>query len=425
MNFTKEKLTLEEGLKKEWIITNGIGGFSSSTIIGSNTRKYHGLLVAPLTPPARRFLVLSKLDESIELNNKKYDLYTNIGKEYVSRGFTYQENFKKEYIPIFTYKIEDVQITKMICMQYGKNTVGVYYKIKNGKSEAKLNLAPIINFRDFHCVNTNHIFNIKQNIKNTKVKLIVDDNSSYPIYMKVSEGEYIEHINDQFFNMFYIEEEKRGFLSEENHAVPGVFEIYINPEEEKEISFVCSLEENIDELNVKDIINDEIVRLNKLFNDSLLIDNRKPNKTKADKEKEKLIKDYLIATDNFVVYRPSFRLHTIIAGYPWFLDWGRDSLISFEGLLLIPKRYDIAKEVLLTYIRDVKFGLVPNGYSGFDNRPLYNSADSSLLLFEEVQKYLEYTDDYTFIKENIYKVLQSIIDNYINELNIEKNKILI
>ena len=423
MNFTKEKLSLDEGLKKEWIITNGIGGFSSSTIIGANTRKYHGLLVAPLTPPARRFLVLSKLDESIELNHKKYDLYTNIGKEYVSRGFTYQESFKKEYIPIFTYKIEDVQITKMVCMQYGKNTVGIYYKIKNGKSEAKLNLAPIVNFRDFHCVNNNHIFSIKQNIKNTKVKLIVDDNSSYPIYMKVSEGEYIEHINDQFFNMFYIEEEKRGFLSEENHAVPGVFEIHINPEEEKEISFICSLEENIDELNVKDIINDEIVRLNKIFNDSLLIDNRKQNKTKEDELRDKLIKDYLIATDNFVVYRPSFRLHTIIAGYPWFLDWGRDSLISFEGLLLIPKRYDIAKEVLLTYIRDVKFGLVPNGYSGFDNRPLYNSADSSLLLFEEVQKYLEYTDDYKFIKENIYKVLQSIIDNYINGIDIDDNNI--
>ena len=241
--------------------------------------------------------------------------------------------------------------------------------------------------------------------------------------MKVSEGEYIEHINDQFFNMFYIEEEKRGFLSEENHAVPGVFEIHINPEEEKEISFICSLEENIDELNVKDIINDEIVRLNKIFNDSLLIDNRKQNKTKEDELRDKLIKDYLIATDNFVVYRPSFRLHTIIAGYPWFLDWGRDSLISFEGLLLIPKRYDIAKEVLLTYIRDVKFGLVPNGYSGFDNRPLYNSADSSLLLFEEVQKYLEYTDDYKFIKENIYKVLQSIIDNYINGIDIDDNNI--
>ena len=91
MEFTKEDLNLENGLEKEWLITNGIGGYSSSTIIGANTRKYHGLLVAPLTPPARRFLILSKLDESIEINEKKYDLYTNICKEYISRGYDYQE----------------------------------------------------------------------------------------------------------------------------------------------------------------------------------------------------------------------------------------------------------------------------------------------------------------------------------------------
>lgn len=101
MEFTKEDLNLENGLEKEWLITNGIGGYSSSTIIGANTRKYHGLLVAPLTPPARRFLILSKLDESIEINEKKYDLYTNICKEYISRGYEYQEEFRKEYVPYF------------------------------------------------------------------------------------------------------------------------------------------------------------------------------------------------------------------------------------------------------------------------------------------------------------------------------------
>ena len=133
MNFTKENLNLEEGLKKEWIITNGLGGYSSSTIIGANTRKYHGLLVAPLTPPARRFLILSKLDESIERDGKKYDLYTNVCKEYISHGYKYQEEFIKEELPTFKYKVEDVEIEKTICMDYGKNTVGVYYKIKNGK----------------------------------------------------------------------------------------------------------------------------------------------------------------------------------------------------------------------------------------------------------------------------------------------------
>ena len=423
MEITKEKLNLEDGLSKEWLITNGIGGFCSSTIIGANTRKYHGLLIAPLTPPARRYLILSKLDEAVIVDGKEYGLYTNIGKNYISKGYKYQELFKKEYIPIFTYKVKDVTITKMICMEYGKNTVGVYYKIKNDGNEAKLTIAPLLNFRDFHSMSTNHNFELKQTINKNKVKVVIDKNAAYPIYMKMSEGIYIEHKNDKFNNMFYIEEEKRGFYPEENHTVSGVFEVEIPKKAEKEISFVCSFEENIDQINVKKLIENEIVRQNEIYNKSLLIDNRKEKKTKKQLEEEQLIKDFITATDNFVVYRPSFRLHTLLAGYPWFLDWGRDSLISFEGLLLVTKRFDIAKEVLQTLVRDIKFGLVPNGYSGFDNRPLYNSVDASLLVFEQIQKYVEYTEDYEFVKENLYEKLKDIIENYKNGIDVDDNNI--
>lgn len=423
MEITKEKLNLEDGLSKEWLITNGIGGFCSSTIIGANTRKYHGLLIAPLTPPARRYLILSKLDEAVIIDGKEYGLYTNIGKNYISKGYKYQELFKKEYIPIFTYKVKDVTITKMICMEYGKNTVGVYYKIKNDGNEAKLTIAPLLNFRDFHSMSTNHNFELKQIINKNKVKVVIDKNAAYPIYMKMSEEIYIEHKNDTFNNMFYIEEEKRGFYPEENHTVSGVFEIEIPKKAEKEISFVCSFEENIDQINVKKLIENEIVRQNEIYNKSLLIDNRKEKKTKKQLEEEQLIKDFITATDNFVVYRPSFRLHTLLAGYPWFLDWGRDSLISFEGLLLVTKRFDIAKEVLQTLVRDIKFGLVPNGYSGFDNRPLYNSVDASLLLFEQIQKYVEYTEDYEFVKENLYEKLKDVIENYKNGIDVDDNNI--
>ena len=423
MKLTKEHLNLENGLTKEWIITNGIGGYSTSTIIGANTRKYHGLLIAPLTPPARRFLILSKLDESLQINDEKYDLYTNIGKSYISHGYKYQEEFDKDFLPVFTYKINDVEIKKIICMEYGKNTVGVYYKIKNGKNDAKLTLAPIINFKDFHTVNNNEYFKLEQNINNTKVKLTIDENSETPIYMYLSEGKYTEHENNIFREMFYIEEEKRGFNSVENHCVPGVYEIEIKAEEEKEISFVFSLEENIEETKVKELINKEITRIMEIVNNSLLIDNKKDKKTKKEKDRDELITNYIIATDNFIVYRPNFSLHTIIAGYPWFLDWGRDSLISFEGLLLVTKRYDIAKEVLLTMVRDIKYGLVPNGYSGYDNRPLYNSVDASLLLFEQIQKYLEYTKDIKFVEENLYEKLEDIIDNYSGKIDIDNNNI--
>lgn len=423
MKFTKESLNLENGLDKEWIITNGIGGYSSSTIIGANTRKYHGLLVAPLTPPARRFLVFSKIDESIEISGKNYPLYTNVCKEYISKGYEYQEEFEKEYVPVFKYKVKDVEITKIICMEYGRNTVGVYYKIKNGKEDTKLTIAPIINFRDFHTVNANHDFNLRQEVHNQKVKVVIDNNSQNPLYMNISEGNYIKHENDNFKNMFYIEEQKRGFYPEEDHSVPGKYEINIKANEEKEISFIFSLEENIEEINVKDLINKEITRLGELFNQSLLIDNRKEKKIKKELEQDQLIKNFLIATDNFVVYRPNFGLHTLIAGYPWFLDWGRDSLISFEGLLLVTKRFEIAKEVLKTMVRDVKFGLVPNGYSGYDNRPLYNSVDASLLLFEAIQKYLDYTDDYKFVEKELYTILQQIIEHFSKGIDIDNNNI--
>lgn len=423
MNFTKENLDLEEGLKKEWIITNGIGGYSSSTIIGANTRKYHGLLVAPLTPPARRFLILSKLDESIERDGKKYDLYTNVCSEHISHGYRYQEEFIKEEVPTFKYKVEDVEIEKTICMDYGKNTVGVYYKIKNGKKDIKLTLAPIINYRDFHQMNTEHYFNVQQSVRKSKVRLVIDNNSQTPVYMHVSDGEYKEHYNDTFMHMFYVEEEKRGFYPEENHSVPGVYEINVKAKQEKNISFVCSLEENIEEIDVQNLINKEKNRIQKIIEQSELIDETKSKKTKKEKERDELIKTYLIATDNFVVYRPHFGLHTLIAGYHWFLDWGRDALIAFEGLLLIPKRYDIARELLLTMTRDIKYGLVPNGYSGYDNRPLYNSVDASLLLFEEIQKYLEYAGDYEFVKEMLYEKLEHIIDNYCEGIDVDDNNI--
>lgn len=415
MKFTNEDLSLENALTKEWLITNGIGGFSSSTIIGANTRKYHGLLIAPLTPPARRHLILSKLDESIEINGRAYGLYTNVCKNYISEGFKHQISFEKEYIPVFKYKVEDVEIEKQICMQYGKNTVCILYKIKNNNSYTKLTLAPVVNFKDFHTMTTNQTFEIKQQNKNNKVKIVVNNHNETPIYMNLSEGIYIPHNNDIFYNMHYIEEEKRGFFPEENHVVPGRFEVFIPANTEKEISFVCSLDDNIEEIDCNKVIEQEIERLEKVIQETGLISNKT--------EDTEFIKNLIIASDNFIVYRPSFKLHTIIAGYPWFLDWGRDTLISFEGLLLVTKRYELAKEVLQTIVRDVKYGLVPNGYSGFDNRPLYNSVDSSLLLFEQVHKYIEYTKDEDFIKENIYEILKNVIDAYVAGIDVDDNNI--
>ena len=326
-------------------------------------------------------------------------------------------------MPTFTYNVENVQITKTICMEYKKNTVAIYYKIKNSDKNATLTLAPLLNFRDYHHTSTERKFYLEQEIKAPKLKVTIDGMQDNPIYICVPDSKYIIHNNNSFNNMFYFEEEKRGFIAEENHAIPGVFQISIEPNEEKEISFICSLEESIEEKNAKKIIEKEIERLDKIITETGLIENKKGTKTSKENERQELIKNLIISSDNFVAFKPAFESYTVMAGYPWFIDWSRDTLISFEGLLLVTKRYDIARQVLLSVVRDINSGLIPNGYSDSDNKPLYNSVDSSLLLFEQVQKYLEYTEDYQFVKENLYDKLKSIIENYACGIDLDNNNI--
>lgn len=424
MKISKKKIDLKDCLNKEWIISNGLGGFASSTVVGANTRRYHGLLIAPLIPPAQRHLLVSKVDEKIEVNGEEYNLYTNVCKNYISDGYKFLDSFEKEYLPVYTYKVKDIKIVKTISMIYGRNTVVVQYKIKNGKYNSKLTLAPVLNFRDFHYMTPNHIFSLKQKPDKNKIRIEIDGKASTPIYTYVNDGIYIEHENDVFKNMYYLKEEERGFEAEEDLIVPGRYEIEIKAKETKEITFVASLEDNTEQIDSNKVFEDEINRIKNVIRNSELL-NTKTKLTKNEKDLNELIKDLLISSDTFIINRQSFGTHSVIAGFPWFLDWGRDTLIAYEGLLLIPKRFDLAKEILLTFTRDIKYGLVPNGYSGFDNRPLYNSSDASLLLFEQVNKYLQYTKDYDFVKENIYEKLKDIAENYMKGIDLDDNNIYI
>lgn len=359
MKISNKKIDLKECLNKEWIITNGIGGFCSSTVIGANTRRYHGLLVAPLMPPAQRHLIVSKVDEKITVDGEEYNLYTNVCKNYISDGYKRLNSFEKDYLPIFTYKVKDVKIVKTISMIYGRNTVVVQYKIKNGNYNSKLTLAPVLSFRDFHTEMPNHEFSLRQKNDKNKVRIEIDGNAKIPIYTYVNDGEYFEHTNDIFRNMYYLKEEERGFSAEENLIVSGRYEISIKPKETKKITFVASLEDNTEQVDSDKVFKEEIQRMQKVVeNSELLI--KKSKLTKNEKDMNELLKDLIIAADSFVMNRPAFGTHSIVAGFPWFLDWGRDTLIAYEGLLLVTKRYDLAKEILLTFTRDIKYGLVPN-----------------------------------------------------------------
>ena len=421
MKLKSKDLELKEGLAKEWVISNGIGGFASSTVIGANTRRYHGLLVASLNPPAQRRVVLSKLDESIYIGGEHYNFYTNVCKNYISDGYKTLEKFEKEYLPEFSFKAKDVKLTKKISLIYGRNTVVVKYTIQNGKEDSKFVFTPIVNFRDFHAVNKDHTYNVVKSVENKTVTLEIDGN--IPLYLFASEGNLIEHDYDIFRGMFYLKEAERGFLdNEEDLYVPCRYELELKPKEKKEITFVASLEHNADIVNADEVFEKEEKRLKNIIEDAKLL-KEKAKMTKKDKEYNEVMKDLIIASDSFVVDRPHFGLHSLIAGYPWFLDWGRDTLIAFEGTYLVTRRFELAREALLTFVRDIKCGLVPNGYSEFDNKPLYNSADASLLLFEQVNKYLAYTKDYEFIKENIYSKLKDIYKNYKAGITLDDNNI--
>lgn len=424
MKLGKLKLDLKDGLKKEWIITNGIGGFCSTTVIGANTRRYHGLLVASLNPPASRFLVLSKLDESLSIADRNYCLYTNVCKEYVSDGFKRLESFEKDYFPTFNFRIEDIKIEKKITMIYGKNTTVVSYKVENGKQASKMTIAPIINFRDFHSMTPNKEFNLVQNINNNKVCIEANESVQKSIYMYLDEGKYTAYNSDTFKNMYYLKEEQRGFESEENLAVTGKYEIEFAPKEIKELNFVVSLDDDVDKIDIQKAFDNEKARIEKIINTAELIKEKKKY-TRQEKEKNQVIKDLIITSDTFIIDRPKFKTKSIIAGFPWFLDWGRDTFIAFEGLLLVTKRYEDAKSVIRTFLKDIKCGLVPNGYAEGTDEPLYNSVDASLLLFEVVNKYLKYTKDYDFIKYEVYDKLKDIVFNYIKGITLDNNNIYI
>lgn len=430
---------------REWLITNGIGGFAASTDKGGmNTRRYHGLLIAALQPPHLRTMILSKVDESIEINGKKYQLFTNDSNGTLSNGYKYQKDFQKEIVPIYSYAVDGVRIQKTISMIHGKNAVVVVYKIANKKATTKLQLTPLVNFRDFHSDNQSLEFDYDQDVRADRTQVIYKN--GYRLNLYVSNSKFIKHDNDMFYHMHYKVEEERGFTDTENHMIPGTFEVSVKPNADVTITFVAGLEsgkfgtdfEQIHKIDGIKVITEEVNRVKDLIKESKLLKEKNVHEQvnalylegsensvydEHDEVYKELVRKYIIASDNFVVKRESNQLHSIIAGYPWFLDWGRDAFIAFEGLLLISKRYDLAKEVLLNFANSMQEGIIPNGFDEYTDNPLYNSVDASLLFINAVQKYLDYTGDYKFVINELYKYMKDIIDHYVEGTNFSENNI--
>ena len=459
MKIYKLNLSLRECLDKEWIVTNGIGGFASSTVCFANTRRYHSLLTAPTKKNGVRRVFLSKIDEALVIDKKEYPIYTNMSKDYISDGYNKMEMFEKDIFPKALFKIEtedkqeneeNVYIEKEVFMETGKNTVCIIYTVTTSLRNAILRLTPLVNNRNFHGLNNddkNEFDKFKQLevSKNTllnrfgkkiKYTYLGNDTNINEMYLFVSDSKYSIFENNQFKNIEYIREKERGFDYIEDIYIPGMFEVEIPANVTKKIYVYASLES--EDKHVKNIYDKEIQRINNL---------ERENNFKYKFEKEEYIKgkDNVIRLENFkrniTMSADQFiisegNLKNIIAGYPWFLDWMRDTMISFEGLLLKTRRYEDARKVIENIVdktlvskdyikklgiqKDITF--IPNTFDEYTLKPLFNSVDSSLLFFEVIYNYMKY-----IVKENTknpYSYLnnddKNIISKYFRLKNVDK-----
>lgn len=402
----------ETAASKEYLITNGLGGYCTSSICGANIRKYSALLVACLNPPVDRRLLLSKLDETLFIDKEEYRLYSNEYKDgSIDKGFLHQHSFEYEYFPVQNFEVNGVFISKKITMVYGMNTTVVKYSIRNNNKPIKLKLDVLVNNRDHHGNTNKDDFRCKQEHIKSGVRLSYDIND-IELYLKSDRAKYVK--NESWLeDMFYADEKARGLTDFDNHYIPGYFEFCLEPNEINEFSIIASTE-NIEELNGEAYFITEAQRKEQLL-EKLSV-------------KDELTKMLLIACDQFIVKRKSTETATVIAGYPWFTDWGRDTMIALPGLTLTTGRYEEARELLITFAKYEKDGLIPNMFPDSGVDPLYNTIDATLWYFNAVHKYLQYTGDYDFIKERIFPSLSSMMKHHIegtmHEIGMDKEDCL-
>ena len=405
--------TFERGIEKEWLLANGIGGYASSTVIGANSRRYHGLLVASLNPPVERRLVLSKIDETLIINEESYFLYSFRAPGFTMEGFKYQQGFSCNPLPVFVYNVMDVIIEKTVTMVYGENTVAVVYHVSCGNSGLKLRLTPLVNFRDHHHNSSRGHMVFKKSVISRGVVVNPYNIQGINIVIRCSDADFTALDDCWFIGMHYPMEEERGLPSLEDHYIPGFFDVELGPWEEKYVTLITSLENETGDGETR------YKAMGRPIQDGRILIEKEEKRLAALLDmagySDNFAKQLVLAADKFIVYRKSTNSKTIIAGYPWFADWGRDAMIALPGIALATGRFDDAKQVLYTFSRYVRDGLLPNLFpEDSGGEPAYNTVDASLWFFEALYQYVEYTGDYEFIKENIYKVLKEITQAYMN-----------
>lgn len=405
-HLNKDALTpMSAGVQKEWVLTNGIGGYAGSSVTGAHARKHHGYLIASLHPPVERFVILSKINECLIRSSEKIDFtveqyLADDGSTAYRKGITYLNSFTYDGLVHFTTKAPEFTMTKTLAFEHGKNTISISYDIQNDGESATLVLTPLFNYRVHHEASTIDTLKFDTAYEQPEIRLVPQQNKDVTIRLFTDDGTIVPCEEKYTTGMQLQKELDIESDALDDNYTPYQIEFPLDAGCCKKISIVCTIEDTYE----KDAFATAAAEMARF--DAL--------EKKAGYHDE-LAETLTIAADHFLAYRQSTGLMTVLAGLPWFTDWGRDTMIALTGLTLSTGRYQDARDILTTFARYVHHGMVPNMFPDEGTAPLYNTADASMWYFYAVGKYLDYTgtpEDYAFVQETIYPKLKEIIAAY-------------
>ena len=409
----------EEAIHKEWLTTNGLGGYASSTVLGVNTRKYHGLLVAAFHPPGDRHVCLAKLDEELEVGSSTYRLGANEFQTGIfPKGFLMLKEFALAPFPRFAYATENLEVRKVVFMPHEHNAVVVLYKILNrSEVDTKVRVFPLVNWRHFHSVTDRWRDQTDITHRESTQQLeITTNNPKSTLMIESTSGEY--HFEDKWIErMYYREEAARGESCFDDCYQAGFFEVPVGVERSESFSLVATAgcdeaasraimaEIPANNYDLEALYEKEVARREKFL--SQFYESHRSIPTSD------WLSWLVLASDAFVAKGSGPDERSVIAGYYWFESWGRDTFVSLPGLLLVTGRFDDARKVFLSFKKHCRNGLIPNFIPEPEGEPAYNSVDATLWYVNAVLQYLKYTDDFKFVREQLWDMLKAIVGNLV------------
>ncbi len=381
---------LDLALNREWLETNGLGGFASSTITGLNTRRYHGLLTAATTPPTGRVVLLSKLEETLVVGDQRFELSANQYPGAIHpQGYQYLKEFRLDPFPTFVYQVGGLEIEKRVFMVHGENTTVIEYEVLGEHPECSLELRPLIAFRDYHST-TQKNDSLNSELEITDGMVGITPYAGMPTLYLAHDAGTLGPSGGWYSNFEYRVERERGLDFQEDLYQPFMLRFDFN---DAPIATVIASTEPHNAADAPHLREVERHRRAKIVD--------------AAPGSEPLVKALVAAADHYVVQRGN--LKTIVAGYHWFTDWGRDTMIALPGLTLATGRFEVARQILEVFSQHVDRGMLPNRFPDTGETPEYNTVDATLWYFEAVRAYLHYSGDEAFVRE-LYPTLREIVE---------------